>query len=517
MKRTLAYFTFILVLAGSFSCTKLDEVVYSSIPADGFFRNEAEVMTNVGRIYAQMRKITDRFGAGSLDLVGTDECIIPFRETNLWYDNGLWIALHRHQFNPTLSVMSGGYSFCYDGIAMCNQILYQLQESSVTFPTKNNVVAEVKMARAFFYYRAMDWFGNIPISTDFKDVTLPQQSTRKQVWDFLVKEITDNLSLMDASPTTANYGRTSTKAMANMMLAKLYLNAEKWTGTAKWDEAISAADDVVKTPGYSLSSNYFSNFSVNNNSSKENIFVVPYDKTQTPPTAGGQSILLLHCWTLHTLSQQTFGLIAFTWDGYAAMEDFYKSYETTDSRINTWMTGPQFSSSGAPLMLSPNRQLNYRPKINALYNTTSPALLDDGVRFKKYEYEVGLKDNETMSNDWVVFRYADAILTKAEALMRKNGGVATPEAVALVNQVRERAYGNASKDYTVATLTMDELLAELGREFAWEFHRRQDLIRFNKWNTAWFEKPAGSSYQELYPMPTAILNVNKNLKQNPGY
>ncbi len=510
MKRTIV--CLILVVFAVSSCTKLDEEVYSSIPADGFFRNEAEVITNVGRIYAQMRKITARFGAGSLDLVGTDECIIPFRETNLWYDNGLWIALHRHQFNPDLSVMSGGYSFCYDGIAMCNQILYQLKESPVTFPTKDKVTAEVKMARAFFYYRALDWFGNIPLSTDFKDVTLPQQSTRKVVWDFLVKEITDNMALLDAAPTTANYGRTSTKAMANMMLAKLYLNAEKWTGTAKWDEAIAAADAVIKTPGYSLSSNYFANFTANNSGSKENIFVVPYDKTQTPG-----NILQIHCWTLHTLSQQTFGLIAFTWDGYAALEDFYRSYDATDSRINSWLVGPQFSSSGAPLMLSSTRQLTYRTKINALYNTASPALLDDGVRFKKYEYEAGLKDNESMSNDWVVFRYADAIMTKAEALMRKNGGMATAEAVALVNQVRERAYGNATKDYTVATLTMNELLAEMGREFAWEYHRRQDLIRFEKWNQPWFEKPAGNVNQELYPIPTQVLNVNKNLKQNPGY
>lgn len=512
MKQTILYFTFLIILAGSFSCTKLDEEVFSSIPADGFFRNEAEVITNVGRIYAQMRKITDRFGAGSLDLVGTDECIIPFRETNLWYDNGIWIALHRHEFSPQNVVFQRAYGFCYDGISMCNQILYQLKESPVTFPTKENVIAEVKMARAFFYYRALDWFGNIPISTDFKDVTLPKQSTRKQVWDFLVKEITDNIGLLDATPTTANYGRTSTKAMANMMLAKLYLNAEKWTGVSKWDEAIAAADAVIKTPGYSLSSNYFSNFQANNAASKENIFVVPYDKTQTTGF-----ILQLHCWTLHTLSQQTFGLIAFTWDGYAALEDFYKSYDATDARINTWMVGPQFSSSGAPLMLSPTRQLTYRSKINALYNTTSPALLDDGVRFKKYEYEAGLKDNESMSNDWVVFRYADALMTKAEALMRKSGGISTPEAVALVNQVRERAFGSANKDYTTATLTMTELLAELGREFSWEYHRRQDLVRFEKWNTPWFEKSAGTAFQELYPMPTPVLNVNVNLKQNPGY
>ncbi len=511
-KSILKYSIALLCLVNAYSCTKLDEEVYSSIPADGFFRNEAEVMTNVGRIYAQMRKITDRFGAGSIDLVGTDECIIPFRETNLWYDNGLWIALHRHQFDANQSVISGSYSFCFDGISMCNQILYQLEQSPVDFPSKPKIFAEVKMARAFFYYRALDWFGNIPISTDFKDVTLPAQHTRAEVWDFVVKEIKDNISLLDDAPSTNNYGRTCTKAMANMMLAKLYLNAEKWKGAAKWDEAIAASNAVISTPGYSLPSDYFSNFTPTNNTSKENIFVIPYDKTYTKG-----NILLIHCWTLHTLSQQTFGLIAFTWDGYAAMEDFYNTYEAQDSRIKSWMVGPQYSATGQPLMLSSTRQLTYRPHINALYNQTSPALLDDGVRFKKYGYESGLKDNESMSNDWVVFRYADALMTKAEAIMRKNGNVATQEAVDLVNQVRFRAFGDHTHDYTIATLTMDELLKELGREFAWEYHRRQDLIRFNKWNVAWFEKPAGNVNHELYPLPTAALNVNPNLHQNPGY
>jgi hypothetical protein len=168
-------------------------------------------------------------------------------------------------------------------------------------------------------------------------------------------------------------------------------------------------------------------------------------------------------------------------------------------------------------MLSPTRQLTYRPHIKALYNPTDPALLDDGVRFKKYEYEAGLKDDQSMSNDWVIFRYADALATKAEALMRKNGNQATAEAVTLMNQIRFRAFGDHSHDYTTSTLTMNELLAELGREFTWEMHRRQDLIRFNKYNEAWFEKPAGSTFQELYPLPTNILNVNSNLKQNPGY
>jgi hypothetical protein len=328
----------------------------------------------------------------------------------------------------------------------------------------------------------------------------------------VVKEITDNISLLDDVPGTNNYGRTRTKAMANMLLAKLYMNAEKWIGVPKWDEAIAATDAIINSGKYQLTSDYFANFKVQNEGSMENIFVVPYDHIQTTG-----NILILHCWTLHTLSQQTFGLIAFTWDGYATMEDFYNSYDPKDKRISSWLVGPQYSASGAPLMLSPTRQLTYRPHVKALYNVSEPALLDDGVRFKKYEYEAGLKDNQSMSNDWVIFRYADVLATKAEALMRKNGNSATSEAVELMNQIRFRAFGDHTHDYTTATLTMNELLAEMGREFSWEMHRRQDLIRFNKYNDVWFEKPAGSPYQELYPIATPILNVNSNLKQNPGY
>lgn len=250
-----------------------------------------------------------------------------------------------------------------------------------------------------------------------------------------------------------------------------------------------------------------------NESSSENIFVVPYDKVNT---GGWDDGLILHLWSLHFLSSQTFGFIAFTWDGYAATESLYNSYDKTDKRINTWMEGPQATASGDPLMLAPGRQLTYRPHVKSLYNLADVALLDDGVRFKKYEFEKTLKDGESMSNDWVEFRYADVLMIKAEALMRKNGA-ATADVLALVNQVRSRAYGGSANNYTASRLTTDEFLAELGREFAWENHRRQDMIRFDKWNNAWFEKPAGDDHLKLFPIPNWVLDVSPQLKQNSEY
>ena len=495
------------------SCSDINEEVFSAIPADDFFNNEREVIMNAGRAYSHLRGgTTSLWGKFGINTVSSDEAIIPFRETNLWWDGGVWIDLHMHNFNDQSPILNDGWNYCFNGVSICNQIIFQNEESLVQFPEKDKITAEMKLLRAYFYFNALDWFGNVPITTDFSDTSLPEQSTRAEVFTFIENEILENIEFLDPSTNSDNYGRC-TQAMGYTLLAKLYLNAEEWIGESKWQQAIDASNKVIEMGSHQLTGNYFDNFIPQNENSPENIFVVPYNRTFT---RGWYNNFLMHSFTLHTLSQQTFGIIAFTWDGICATEEFYNSYASDDKRIDTWMEGPQYSMSGAPLMLSPTRQLTYRPHVNSLNNNSNLALLDDGVRFQKYMYEPGIQDGESMSNDWVVFRYAEVLMIKAEALMRQNGGIATGEAVALVNQIRERAFEDGGT-YTVATLTMDELLAELGREFAWENHRRQDLIRFGKWNDAWFEKEAGSPHKKLFPIPFRALDVNPNLSQNPGY
>ena len=120
----------------------------------------------------------------------------------------------------------------------------------------------------------------------------------------------------------------------------------------------------------------------------------------------------------------------------------------------------------------------------------------------------------------VVFRYADILDMKAECLMRLNGDGANQEAVGLVNQVRARSFAanDPASKYTTATLTMNELLDERGREFAYEMLRREDLIRFGKFEEAWWQKPADADkHNELFPIPQTVITTNPALKQNPGY
>lgn len=504
----------LLYMMGLFSCTDLKEEVYSSISADDFFNNEEEVIMNAGRAYAHLRGgSTSLWGEFGVKTVSTDEAIIPFRETNLWWDGGVWIDLHRHNFSAQNPIINDAWNHIFNGISICNQIIYQNNESPVEFDGKDKITAEIKLLRAYLYYVGLDMFGNIPISTDFLDTSLPVQSNREEVFAFIEKEIKDNITLVDPVPNTQNYGR-SNQAMGYAILATIYLNAEEWIGQPKWQEAIDAADMIINMGHFSLENDYFANFAPQNDNSNENIFVVPYDRTFT---TGWYNNFIMHCFTLHTLSQQTFGIVEFTWDGIAAMEEFYYSYDENDNRINSWMIGPQHSMSGEPLMLSSSRQLTYRPNVHSLYDPSDPALLDDGVRFQKYMYEPGILPNQSMSNDWVIFRYADVLIIKAEALMRQNGGVATQEAVDIVNMVRDRSFEDDSHEYTTSTLTMEEMLKEMGREFAWENRRRRDLIRFGEWTKPWFEKPAGDDHLKLFPIPIRALDVNPNLQQNPGY
>jgi hypothetical protein len=110
---------------------------------------------------------------------------------------------------------------------------------------------------------------------------------------------------------------------------------------------------------------------------------------------------------------------------------------------------------------------------------------------------------------------------KAECLMRLNGNAATQDAVDLVNQVRHRDFSDAdwpNEKYTTSSLTMDELLNERGREFAYEMFRREDLIRFGKFQDAWWDKEQDpDKHYELFPIPQTVLTSNPALKQNPGY
>lgn len=509
MKKIIIALSLMAVL-GTQSCTNLDENIYSSIPSDSFFTTEEEFLMSAGRVYSHLLGYTHYYNIWGTITVSTDEALSPQREGGQWLDGGVWRDLHAHTFTPQHDNIRQTWDFLFTGISLCNQILYEFSQATLDFDVKENMIAEIKTMRAWFYFNAMDLFGNVPLTTDFTDTSIPEQKSRTEIFNFVETELLNNVSLLADSPS-ATYGR-ATKAFAYTILAKMYLNHEKWFGTAKWQEVINMCDEVTKLGTLDIDDNYFANFVVNNQSSKENIFAIVYDKVYANGGSNGWSRKFrFHQLTLHGLSQRTFNIVDGTWNGFCTSESFFNTFDTTnDKRSDMWLYGPQYDASGQPLMLGA-AQLNYTPHVTSLYDASNPTLANEGVRFAKYEYESGL-NGECMSNDYVVYRYADVLMMKGEALVRQGKA---GDAVPLFNKVRNRT---GLPDYVAADLTLDEIYAERGREFVWEGSRRQDMIRFGKWTAARdFKAAEADNHTELFPIPARAMTNNDKLKQNDGY
>jgi starch-binding outer membrane protein, SusD/RagB family len=487
------------------ACTDLEEEIYSEVTPDKFFQSEEEFVSALGNAYTRLGGYGGNGGHFALQEVTTDEIVVPTRGQD-WDDGGHWRRLHRHEYTYDDPEVNGGWNFCYSGINTCNRLIYQITELGTE--GGDAYIAELKVLRALFYYWLLDLYGNVPIVTEF-DVPAdyaPATSTRQEVYDFVEQEILDNMDLLTQDVGGATYGRVNYYT-AQAILAKLYLNAEVYTGEAQWAQAIAAADEIINSENFNLAPAYSDNFVTDNSGSPEFIFAIPFDAVFF---RGFQ----LHMASLHIGHHLTYNLTAQPWNGFCSLQEFYDSYEDEDSRKeNNFIVGPQYTSSGERLIdngAEPNDPdgppVTITPEINEL---APQALRQAGARIGKWEIAMGSTDH--LSNDKAVFRYAEILLIKAEALFRQ--GETGGEALRLVNLIRDRA---GVDPFTV--LTKENLLAERGREMFAEHTRRSDLIRFGRYGDAWQFKPASpSEHLLLFPIPRGQLEANRNLKQNPGY
>lgn len=527
--------TGLIILA---SCTKLDKKVYSVVSNDNFWQTSEQIAAGIAPAYQALQAFPDG-SVYNITEQSSDEQFAPTRGGD-WYDGGVWQQLWLHTWSTSNSSINTAWSDIYNGIGKINFIMYQVNNLVDTPATLSAINAELKVLRAYYYFQAMDLFGNIPVVTDYKtDQNSVTNSPRLEVFNFIESEIKQNIGLLPTTVDNTTYGKV-TQWFAYCLLAKLYLNAAVFSGTARWGDCIAACDSVILSGKYQLEEEYFDNFSVDNEGSSENIFVVPFDNVNI----GGNNYEME---TLHYQNQNTFGLTGGPWNGYCSGGDFYKLFDTVsvytvqggntyrtflDERTGQYLIGQQFSktysyppgknvlyaTSDASLILydgGTGLPLSYYSNVNELSNSADSFRLA-GVRNIKYFPEAGTAGNQ--SNDVVIYRLADILLMKAEAEIR-NGTVT--DALSLVNQVRERAYnGETSHNWTVADLTLDNILAERGRELAWEGWRRQDLIRFGKYGEA--RKPgksadASDGHLNLFPIPDQQRTANPNLVQNSGY
>lgn len=485
------------------SCTKLNEETFAGLSPSNFYNTEAEALASVASLYSSMGAVANVSSPWTISEIGSDEFVVPGRASGGWYDqNNVDIMLR--QTKPTNNTVGGAWNNIFNPIGVANGLLENLNLSPSAATLKPEIT-EARALRAYFYFYALDLWGNVPIVTTprLSQANLPATKSRAEVFKFVETEM---LAVVDGLPAASTVDPTKyyprlTKEAIYTALATLYLNAEVYTGTARWTDAIAMCDKVINSGSFSLEANVVDNFKVaNKGKTKETILAVAMDPAKN---AGGNPFII---YTQNFADQQRYNLPFAPANGFSTYKEALDRYGDGDNRKKLLQYGPQTYPDGRPLLDSKGVQVNL---VNL--TTYNAALDNEGYRVLKYVPDGVTWSGISGNNDLVVTRYADVLLTKAEALFRTgNTGVA----LTLVNQVRARSSAAA-----LAALTLRDLEDERGREFIWEGHRRRDMIRFGDYFTGtWTFKTTNDPLSKgLYPIPADQLATNPNLKQNPGY
>ena len=522
MKKTLYVLIAALGLA-AVACTDLTPEVYTDVRKEDYFQTPDQFSTLIANAYSQLAGeygYVYREGYWSLQEYTSDEVIVPTRGTD-WYDAGVPMAMHQHTWASDTRDINNGWSFAYGGVTKCNTVIDNIHsiagedESTYSAAAKAGL-AEAKILRAFYHLLAMDVYGNVHIDDGKREI---KQYSRKEVYEWIEKELLENAELVD---NEVRYG-SMTRPVAYMILAKLYLNAEVYTGTAQWAKAEEYCNKIIDGGyGYDLNDDYFDAFKVSNTGNKEIIFPIVFDAVY----ANGN---MFHVMTQHYAMRDVFGFTTDCWNGPCTLESFYNKYADGDVRKNQWFVGPVYDTPTDWNTIIYKRdswtgkqvewdhgdshfKVIIDPKVTTIQDPTA-ANSCEGARFFKFEFTNGIAHHA--DSDFPIYRYADVLLMKAEAIMRQNGDKANDEALACVNKVHERA---GLPPYTTANLTLSELLDERGRELAWEGHRRDDQIRFGTYNGTWEFKESDLPTRNIFPIPNWVRDGAPGVyNQNEGY
>jgi starch-binding outer membrane protein, SusD/RagB family len=515
MKSIISKSSFIPVIAAvmisTFSgCTKLEEEFIDS--RSEFEPSQGATSADLSGVYNQLNQMVGQANWYALQEHTTDEMLGPTRGTD-WDDFGTWRKLHLHTWD-------GVHNQIFDTWNGMNGAVFQA-----------NVVAELgasaadkaqgRFLRAFFVYQVMDLWGQVPfrdIEDTFDDI--PRVMTRSEAFDFIMAD------LDAAIPGLASYSTNvdrhfATKEAAKFLKAKLLLNKAVYKADpnnpagpftfekADMDQVIALVNEITATGKFDISANYWDNFKWDNGTvSKEIIF--------SRNTSKGVNLQWATNMGFH-YNQTPSG-----WNGFTTLSDFYNSFDADDERrgVNLpgytdvlghttgflvgQIRGPRNGQivnltdrSGSPLVFTPD--------VSLFYSTEAK-----GIRVVKYPLDPA-KLNSDSPNDFVFFRYADALLMKAEAALR--GGTSNESALAIVNNIR-----TIRGTETLGSLNLEEMLAERGREMYFEGWRRNDMIRFERFNAPVQERTQASDPSRVvFAIPVQAVSTNPNLKQNVGY
>lgn len=558
------------------SCTDLDETLYDQVGTQNYYNTKMDVIRATFRPFEhafwsiQSRHVLNELPA--------DQLITPTRD-GWWDDSGKWRRLHYHEWD----VEDGGdaqteWNGCFQGIMQCNYVIEDLSKLSAerfgfSQAEFDNLSSQCRVLRAWFYLRLLDAFRNVPLAVSYSDVSQNTESQvePKVIYDFIESELKECIPLLvskDVLGSNANVQGQWTKAAAASLLVRLYLNSEVYIGEPKYAECAQVAQDILdsKYGQYEVADRWDAAFDWNNETCDEVIFGFPASAGYTYWQYQGDT----YWWTTPararyylndskskagdhntkyaaspsyapngTLYNYELGMPIQKFRKYANDERlklyrnlgnskregmfFFGYLEYKDENGNTKrVKAPEVDyelyirdAVGKFQGLAPDRWLT------AGSSTLRDGDHNSGWHFAKYPFYSD-DDPGQMESDYTEIRLPEIIYSLAECKLRAGE---KEEAAELLNSVRRRNYPADELQQVLyapegnATLNMNEMLDEWGREFFAESRRRIDLIRFGKFCTGtwWDKQPDADDHTKIFPIMRPILNSNHNLVQNPGY
>jgi len=501
-----------MLLFGTVGCSNLDDQVLGSISATTTTAGSSLIdpASALLGVYSSLNSFSGQDNQYAMEEHPSDEMQGPTRGTD-WDDFGTWRKLHQHTWTPDHNQVTSAWDNLNSGIFKATQVI---SLSSSTLQQK----AEASFLRAYFMFFTVDLYGQVPNrgvndAADANPVVLGRQAAT----NFVINDL--RYAYANLAATTAL--NKASKEAAAALLAKVYLNRAVFnqTGAGPFTFAKSDMDSTIFFANVVTASNrfavtgkgkYFDTFHWNNETlSKELIWVIQNTATAQPGNVRSRYYMGLH------YNQYVSG-----WNGFTTLADFYNSFDPNDERrggaytgltdqtgLNAgFLVGQQYDKSKAALKDRSGNPLVFTPDVNLAYATESK-----GIRVVKYLPQPGFIDGP--SNDYILLRYADVLLMKAEAIFRGGTDPKGETAASIINGLRT-VRGAAAK----ATIAEKDILAERGYELYYEGWRRQDQIRFGTFLDPVDNRPTKSpATVVLFPIPQRAIDSNPNLKQNAGY
>jgi len=527
------YTTFILLGIASVACTDLGVTPKGTAVSDVIFTDPDSYRAFMAKLYAGLAVTGQQGPAGDADIKGIDEGASDYirgywnlqelttDEAVIGWNDGTIQTLHAHTWTAQSEFINGVFNRFFYQISIANQFLREttdgkLSERGVTDDLRAQIKtfrAEARLLRALSYWHALDLFGNVPFPTEEGTVgtDAPEQVDRATIFNYIESELQAIESDL-AAPKQNEYGRAD-QAVAWTILAKLYLNAKVYIDQDKNTECITYCNKIIASGAYSLKDVYANLFRADNNvNNPEAIFQVNYDGLHTQ-TYGGTNFII-HASIGGSMVGTDYGVDS-GWGGVRTTKNLVDKFPdvtgAADKRAIFYTAGqtkemPDKPNAGFGQGLAMPK---YQNKTSAGVTGSNPAYAD---------------------TDFPMFRLADVYLMYAEAVLRGGSGGSATTALDYVNQIRTRAYGDASGNINQGQLDLNFIIDERSRELYWEAHRRTDLIRFglftdsetNDARAVWPWKgdvAAGKeteTFRNLFPIPSSQI-IAGSYDQNGGY